>query len=173
MLMGVYKEPSFNQTMFCYDIQPPDRIDIWREDSNGKRDEWWDLEITPAKFHWLVNEWNNGHIRKVYPRWWEKVDTRKEHINSLLQLNHEELMEVFNYAAYIFPHYRWKGELYLNSNLRPLWHRGEVVRFDEVTREDADKWNQSENTHNRYHSERYLYGLSDDEAIEKAIKEYL
>lgn len=167
MLMGTYKEPSFNQTMFCYDIQPPDRIDIWREDSDGKRDEWWDIEITSTKFHWLVNEWNNGHVQKIY----EKIDTRKEHINSLLQLNYNELMEVFNYAAYVWPHYRWKGELHLDSNTRPLWYRGHIIRYEEITREDADKWNQYEKTHIRYHSEKYLYGLTDTEAIEKAIKE--
>lgn len=107
---GIYKEPSFNQTMFCYEINPPDYIKIWREDIDGNIDDWWTQNINPKMFHWLVDEWNRGDIRETYPHWWEKVDTRKEHINSLLQLNHEELMEVFNYYAYVTPQSKWKGE---------------------------------------------------------------
>lgn len=105
---GVYKHESFNQTMFCYEISPPDYIRIWREDMKGNEDDtWWRLNISPQRFHWLVDEWNNGNIAKEYPHWWEQIDTRQKHINSLLQLSEKELEEVFNYVALILPHREW------------------------------------------------------------------
>lgn len=109
---GIYKFESTNQRMFCYEINPPDIIKTWFEDKEGNHDteddNWWDMDILPRRFHWLVDEWNNGNIKRYYPHWWKKVDTRKEHINNLLQLSHEELHEVMNYAASVFPHKEWK-----------------------------------------------------------------
>ena len=105
---GTYKHESCNQRMFCYEVCPPDTIKTWFEDKEGNhdtyRDNWWDLDITPQKFHWLVDQWNEGNVAKVYSHWWEKVDSRKPHINSLLQLSHEELEEVMNFAAFVWPH---------------------------------------------------------------------
>lgn len=106
---GLHKHESFNQTMFCFEVNPPDNIKIWREDMDGNVDHWWDQEITPVKYHWLVSKWNDGTIRKEYPRWWENIDTRPDHINNLIQLDMESFCEVLNYYAFITPHKEWKG----------------------------------------------------------------
>lgn len=170
---GIYKEESTNQTMFCYEICPPDYIKVWKEDKEGSEcdDGWWRCEITPQKFHWLVDEWNNGHIAKVYPHWWEDTDIRQTHINSLLQLSHDELMDAFNYFAYVLPHYRWTTELHLNSDLRPLWYRGKIVKFEETPHDEAMYHNANEADKKVY--DRYLWGQTDSEAIAKTIKEYI
>lgn len=170
---GLYKEPSYNQRTFCMEINPPDCIKTWFLEADGEaRDSWWDLEITPQKFHWLVDEWNKGNIAKVYPHWWEKVDSRKEHINSLLQLGGDELREVYNYAAIIWPHYRWTTELQLNSNIRPLFCRGEIKRFVEISREDAMEHNRQEKITKKYRSDQELYGMSDSEFIADKLADF-
>ena len=108
---GIYKEESTNQRMFCVEICPENTVKTWFENKQGEKDDaWWDMLISPQRFSWLVNEWNNGNIRKTYPHWWEKVDSRKEHINSLLQLDWDSFREVLNYAAYILPHSKWTSE---------------------------------------------------------------
>lgn len=109
---GIYKEPSYNQRTFCIEINPPDYIRTWFEEPSGAPQEhWWDVDITPTKFHWLVEQWNKGNIAKCYPHWWEKEDSRKGHINSLLQLDKEELYEVLNYFTYVIQQKNWIGEV--------------------------------------------------------------
>ncbi|MBP5324498.1 MAG: hypothetical protein J6Y86_03265 [Pseudobutyrivibrio sp.] len=163
---GLYKEPSYNQRTFCIKINPPDNIKTWFIEADGEtRDLWWDLDITPQKFHWLVDEWNKGNIAKVYPHWWEKVDSRKAHINSLLQLDGNELREVLNYASFIWPHYRWATELKLDSNVRPLFFNGEIIRFVDISKEDAIEHNRQEKLAKIYRSDQELYGKSDSEFI--------
>ncbi len=108
---GLYKEESTNQRMFCVEICPENTVKTWFEDMQGEKDDaWWDMLILPQRFSWLVDEWNNGNIRKTYPHWREKVDSRKEHISSLLQLDWDSFREVLNYAAYILPHSKWTSE---------------------------------------------------------------
>jgi hypothetical protein len=89
---------------------------LQHEDCDTEDDNWWDMDILPRRFHWLVDEWNNGNIKRYYPHWWEEVDTRKEHINNLLQLSHEELHEVMNYVADVFPHKEWKIDTIKEEN---------------------------------------------------------
>ena len=109
---GIYKQAATNQRTFCIDVNPPDIIKTWFEEPNGKpQDHWWDVEITPTKFHWLVEQWSKGNVAKVYPHWWEKVDSRKAHINSLLQLSMEELYEVLNYYCYVLQQRCWTTEM--------------------------------------------------------------
>lgn len=168
---GVYRSLNFNQTIFCFEISPPDYIKTWLEDSEGNVDHWFDMDITPQKFHWLVDEWNSGQIAKVYPHWWEKVDTRKNHINSLLQLNHEELTEVFNYIAAVLPHYRWTTEVHFNSDLRPLWYQGQILRFENISREKAELHNEkARQQKSRWNAK--LYGLTDDEYVAREKEGY-
>ena len=159
---GIYKVPSTNERTFCYEVAAPDHISIWYEEPDGKpQDHWWDQEITPQKFHWLVDEWNAGHIAALYP------GCGQRHINSLLQLSRAELMNVFNYFAYVLPHYRWTTDLHLHDDLRPVWCKGKIVRFEFVTREDADRHN--EQGRKAYRSDRYLYGQTDTEYIERCL----
>ena len=111
---GIYKEESTNQRMFCIKVCSSDTIKTWFEDKQGNHDtednNWWDINIGPERFRWLIDEWNIGNIQKTYPHWWEKVDSRKERITSLLQLDWDSLREVINYAAYILPHSKWALE---------------------------------------------------------------
>lgn len=112
---GIYKEEATNQRMFCVEVCPENIIKIWFEDMHGNHDtednNWWDILITSKKFGWLVDEWNIGNIQKTYPHWWEKVDSRKEHIHSLLELDWDSFREVLNYAAYALPHSKWATEM--------------------------------------------------------------
>lgn len=163
---GIYKEPSFNKRTFCVEVIPPDYIKVWYIEADGAEQEhWWDIDITPQKFHWLVDEWNNGNIAKVYPHWWEKVDTRKKHINSLLQLDFDGLREVINYCAYVLPHYRWTSDLHLDDDLRPLFYRGEVIRFVNISKEDAIEHNHQERIAKKYKADMELYGQTDSDYI--------
>ena len=172
MLRGIYKEPSYNQRTFCMDVQPPDYIKTWFEEPNGEpQDHWWDVEITPQKFHWLVGEWNNGNIAKVYPHWWEKVDTRNKHINSLLQLRNEDLTEVLNYFCMVMPHYRWTTELHMDDDLRPLYNKGKIIRFENVSKDVAIEHNKQERANKKYRADMELYGRSDRECLEDVLNE--
>lgn len=154
---GIYKEPSTNQRTFCYEINPPDYIKVWFEEPNGKpQDHWWDQEITPQKFHWLVDQWNDGNIEKVYG-----ISAR--HINSLLQLEHNELLNVFNYFAYVLPHYRWTTELQLGNNIRPLFRKGKILRFVNISEDAAIEHNKKDR--NKRIGEREMFGRTDDEYI--------
>lgn len=163
--MGVYKEPSFNQTTFCYEITPPDTIRIWRENPNGEIDEWWTQTISPKKFHWLVDEYNKGNVHKIYPHWWEKVDTRPAHINSLLQLTHEGLIEVFNYYGYILPHNSWNidDEHFLLEDYRPIWKEHKIIGYTIMSRERANEYNAQEDA-------TCYYGFTDEEIIERNLR---
>ena len=171
---GIYRHESFNQRIFCYEVLPPDTIRTWHEDMEGNHDtqdnNWWDLDITPQKFHWLVDQWNEGNVAKVYPHWWEKVDSRRTHINSLLQLSHEELEEVMNFAAFVWPHYRWTTELHLNDDLRPLWKQGKIIKEMICTRERAEIHNANEKAEKRFRADMELWGKTDSEAIADNIK---
>ena len=169
MKMGTYKTESFNQTLFCYEINPPDHIKIWREDKEGNVDHWWDQEITPLKFHWLVDEWNKGRIAATYPHWWENVDTRPKHINSLLQLSESEFLEALNYAAYILPHYKWTTELDLNSNNRPLFYHGKIIQWINCDYSAAVKHNRKEKANKRFRADMQLFGRTDREIIKEII----
>ena len=163
---GTYKDPSFNQTMFCFEISPPDYIKVWREDMNGNEDdEWWRQNITPKKFHWLVDEWNKGNIAKVYPRWWETVDTRKHHINSLLQLDYDELIEVINYYAYMVPQAKWccPDEEFMKENYRPIWQNHKIIGYTIMSRERADEYNAKPDAD-------YYYGFTDEEVFERNLR---
>ena len=166
---GIYKHESFNQRMFCYEVIHPDTIRTWHEDMEGNHDtsnnNWWDLDITPQKFHWLVDQWNEGNVAKVYPHWWEKVDSRRSHINSLLQLSHEELEEVMNFAAFVWPHYRWTTELDLNSNNRPLFYHGKIIQWIDCDYSTAVKHNRKEKANKRYRADMQLFGQTDKEII--------
>lgn len=166
---GIYKSPSCNQRTFCIGVNPPDIIKTWFEEPDDKpQDPWWNVSITPQKFHWLVDEWNNGHIAEFYPHWWEKVDSRKEHINSLLQLSMEELEEALNYFCAVVPHYRWETELHLDDELRPVFCRGKIIRWEEVSKEDAIAHNQQERASKKYSTDKELYGKTDSEYIREA-----
>lgn len=164
---GVYKELSFNQTFFCFEINPPDYITVWREDANGKETDngWWRMEITSKKFHWLVDQWNNGNIKKVYPHWWEQPDSRKEHINNLLQLNHEELTEVFNYYAYVIPQREWccSDVNFMREDYRPIWQNHKVIGYTIMSRERADEYNGQPDA-------QTYYGLTMEEWVERNLK---
>lgn len=165
--VGIYKFPSTNQRTFCYEICPPDYIKIWYEEPNeAPQDHWWDKEITPRKFHWLVDEYNAGYIAKLYPHWWEKVDTRKQHINSLLQLSHGELDEIFNYYSYVVPQSKWVGDNFLIPDLRPVWKDHKIVSYKTMTREEADAYNALKD------AECYI-GFSDQEILERKHKEIM
>ena len=111
---GIYKEESTNQRMFCINVISKNMIKTWFEDMQGNKDteddNWWDMNIGPDRFKWLVDEWNKGKVKELYPHYWEKVDTRKAHITSLLQLDWDSFREVLNYAAYILPHSKWALE---------------------------------------------------------------
>lgn len=168
---GIYKSPSYNQRTFCIEVNPPDIIKTWFEEPDDKPQEhWWDVSITPQKFHWLVEEWNNGHIAEIYPHWWEKLDSRRGHINSLLQLSMEELEEVLNYFCLVIPHYRWTTELHLNDDLRPVFYRGEIIRWEEISEEEAIAHNQKERANKKYRANREMYGITDSEFI-KEVRE--
>jgi hypothetical protein len=105
---GLYHAASTNQRIFYVEIFCDSSIKTWYAEADGiSKDPWWDMDISSERATWLVGEWNNGNIKKAYPHWWEKVDSRKQHINSLFQLTFDQLQEVLNYAAYVLPHSEW------------------------------------------------------------------
>lgn len=175
---GVYRSPSYNQRTFCFEIMPPDEIKTWFEEPNDNpQDHWWDEVITPQKFHWLVDEWNNGHIKKAYPHWWEKIDTRRGNINSLLQLNHEELSEVFNYHSFVLPQTKWTQNINFDPDYRPLYINGKIVKYGKISKKGAVQWNRREKEKKKYRADQKLWGLSDVEviadALEMSVDEYI
>lgn len=109
--VGLYKEESTNQRMFCIKVCSKNMIKTWFEDMQGNNeDPWWNMNIAPSRFEWLVGEWNNGNVEKTYPHYLEKADTRRKHITSLLQLDWDSFLDVLNYASYILPHSKWALE---------------------------------------------------------------
>ena len=100
---GIYRTEATNQRTLCYQVRPPDSISIWFEEPNGQpQDHWWDQEITPEKFKQLTDHYNRGLIHAEY----EYMKPQRK-ITSLLQLSHEDLITVFNYHAYKWPHDEW------------------------------------------------------------------
>lgn len=170
----VYKFDSFNQTLFCFEIKSDDCIRVWREDKDGTVDKWWNQWLSPEKCEWLIRDWNNGKIPKWSEEWYEtnieKQARYEVHINNLRQLNMKNFIEVLEYYAAIIPHYRWTSQLRLNTNVRPLFYRGHIDKFVDISKEKAIEHNIKEKKEKRFRYDMFLYGSSDDEIINCSIK---
>lgn len=68
MEKGIYKQESFNQTIFCFEIIGTNNIRVWREDKKGNVDHWWDMNITPDRAEKLIADYNSAEPSERYSK---------------------------------------------------------------------------------------------------------